>query len=177
VIHLAGTLQALGENTYEVANVETVRRTLAALADSTVRRVVLLSYVGADAASGNDYLRAKGEAERLVRACGRDAVAVRATFVFGPPDNPGPSARPFVSKAGKPVSVIGTGRQRYAPVYVGDVAEALVRFALDPAAPTGTFAIAGPDAMTVDEFADTLSGADVGERHLHGRRARARSPT
>lgn len=172
VIHLAGTLQPLGENSYEEANVGTVRRTVEALAGSAVTRVLLLSYVGADAASDNAYLRTKGEAERLVLGCGREGVVVRSTFIFGPPDDPGPSAAPFISH-GHAVAVIGSGRQRYAPVYVADVAEALVRFALDPATPTGTFGITGPRALTVDDFAAALSGGHARERHLRGPVARA----
>jgi uncharacterized protein YbjT (DUF2867 family) len=166
VVHLAGTLAPHGGNTYRAANLDTVRRSLAALDGSAARRVVFLSYPGADPASSNEYLRTKGEAEQLVLACGREPVVVRSTFIYGPPDDPGPSATPFISHDGKPVSVIGSGRQRYAPVHVDDVAETLARFALDPSAPTGTFALAGPDTLAVDEFADTLSGADVKERHL-----------
>ena len=173
VIHLAGTLQATGGNTYEEANVETVRRTIAALAGSSVKRVVFLSYVGADPRSPNAYLRTKGEAEQLLLGCGLEVVVLRSTFIFGPPDSPGPSATPFVSKDSKPVSVIGSGQQRYAPVYVEDVSAALLRCALDTAVQAGTYALAGPDIFSVDEFADTLSGRDVKERHLGPRLARA----
>jgi NADH dehydrogenase len=175
VVHLAGTLQPMHGNSYEAANVATVERTVAALAGSTVARVVLLSYVGADAGSGNDYLRTKGEAEELVRGCGREAAVLRATFIFGPPDDPGPSAVPFISTDGHAVAVVGDGRQRYAPVYVVDVAEALVRLALDPAAPTGTLALAGPQEIAVDEFVETLSGGHARERHLRRPVARALS--
>ncbi|MGZ8687203.1 MAG: hypothetical protein ACXWZP_02110, partial [Gaiellaceae bacterium] len=80
---------------------------------------------------------------------------------------------PFISKDSKPVSVIGTGRQRYAPVYVEDVVDAVVRFALDPATGAGPYSLAGPETFTVDELADTLSGQDVKERHLGPRLARA----
>ena len=118
VIHLAGTLQAIGGNTLEAANVETVRRSVTALAGSSVRRVVFLSYAGADPDSDNDYLRSKGEAERLILGCGREAVVMRSTFIYGPPENPGPSARPFVSKAGRPVSVVGSGRSLSRPYQV-----------------------------------------------------------
>lgn len=166
VVHLAGTLAPRGDNSYRTANTETVRRTIAALDGSGVRRVVFLSYPGTDAASRNDYLRTKGAAEQLVLACDREPVVVRSTFVYGPPDDPGPSVTPFISSHGRPVSVIGSGRQRYAPIHVDDVAETLTRFALDPTTPTGTFALAGPDTLAVDDLADALSGADVGERHL-----------
>jgi len=173
VIHLAGTLQATGGNTYEEANVETVRRTVGALAGSSVKRVVFLSYVGADPGSPNDYLRTKGEAEQLLLGCGLEVVVMRSTFIFGPPESPGPSATPFISNGSKPVTVIGSGRQRYAPVHVEDVADVVVRFALDPSTAAGTYSLAGPDTFTVDEFADTLSNRDVKEHHLSPRLARA----
>src|SRR4051794_18578049 len=59
---LAGSLRPPDGETYEDANVEPVRTALAALRGTSVRRVVLLSYVGADPAADNEYLRAKGRA-------------------------------------------------------------------------------------------------------------------
>src|SRR5262245_51915356 len=172
VVHLAGTLQPLKGNTYEQANVETVRKTVEALAGSSVKRIVFLSYVGADPVSPNEYLRTKGDAESLVAGGGRDAVIIRSTFIYGPPDDPGPSTAPFIAHAGKAVSVIGSGTQRYAPVFVGDVADVLIRAALDPSAAMGTFALAGPDVLSVDEFVQVVNGGPVKERHLQGRLAR-----
>src|SRR5262245_40495794 len=172
VVHLAGTLQPLKGNTYEQANVETVRKTMEAVARSSVKRIGFLSYVGADPTSPNDYLRTKGEAESLVTADGREAVVIRSTFIYGPPDNPGPSTAPFIAHGRKAISVVGSGRQRYAPVFVGDVAEVLARATLDASASTGTFALAGPDVLTVDEFVQVVNGGVVKERHLHGLLAR-----
>src|SRR5262245_45337647 len=172
VVHLAGTLQPLKGNTYEQANVETVRRTVEALAGSSVKRIAFLSYVGADPASPNDYLRTKGEAESFVAGSGREAVVIRSTFIYGPPDDPGPSTAPFIAQGRKAVSVLGSGAQRYAPVFVGDVANVLVEAALDPSTPTGTFAFAGPDVLTVDEFVRVLNARTVKERHLRGLPAR-----
>jgi len=171
VVHLAGALQPLKGNTYEQANVETARRTVEALAGSSVKRIVFLSYVGADPTSPNDYLRTKGEAESLVAGLGRDVAMIRSTFIYGPPDDPGPSTAPFIAQGGKAISVLGSGAQRYAPVFVGDVAEVLIKAALDSAAPTGTFALAGPDVLTVDEFVQVVNRGDVKVRHLQGRLA------
>jgi len=44
----------------------------------------------------------------------------------------------------------------------------LIRAALDPSAPNGTFALAGPDVLTVDEFVQVLSRGQAKERHLQG---------
>lgn len=47
-------------------------------------RFVLVSSVGADASSGNLYLRTKGEAEAAVQAAGFDAVTIlRPSFLLG----------------------------------------------------------------------------------------------
>ena len=173
VIHLAGALQPRAGETYEDANVATARRTVDAVRRAPVVRPVLLSYPGADPASPNDYLRSKGRAEGLALGSGREGVVVRSTFIFGPPDDPGPSAAPFISSRGRPVAVVGSGRQRYAPVHVADVAEALVHFALDPGTPTGTFGIAGPREMSADAFVDALNGGHAHERHLRRGMARA----
>jgi len=172
VIHLAGTLQPTRHNAYEQANVATVKRTLEALDPTSTRRVVFLSHVGADPSSRNGLLRTKGEAEDLLRACGCDAVILRSSLIYGPPDDPGPSALPFISREGRSVSVIGTGAQRCAPVYVADVVEALVRAALDLKTPVGTFALAGPDVLTIDEFVDLMNPESVSEHHRNRLAAR-----
>jgi nucleoside-diphosphate-sugar epimerase len=67
---------------------------------------------------------------------------------------------------GKAVSVIGNGEQLWAAVFVGDVAAALAGAALDPAARAGTFAIAGPEALSVDAFIDAINHHHVKKRHL-----------
>src|SRR5262249_25266252 len=63
VIHLAGTLLPKGRNSYDSANVQTTATVAAAARDSHVRRLVFLSYVGADTGSPNAYLRSKALAE------------------------------------------------------------------------------------------------------------------
>ena len=158
VVHLAGTLAPKRPDTFTQANVDTLKATLAACDG----RIVLLSYPGADPASPNAYLRAKGEAERLLQ--GRDAVIVRSTFIVGPPESRGPSATPLL---GDRVFVIGSGRQRYAPVHVADVVETLARFATDAATASGTYALAGPETLTLDDLVRRLNGDEVKIRHLH----------
>src|SRR5215207_2578130 len=46
VVHLAGTLQPKGSNTYEAANVETTEAVARAVSGGDVKRIAFLSYVG-----------------------------------------------------------------------------------------------------------------------------------
>lgn len=71
--------------------------------------------------------------------------------------DPGPTASAFVSRGGEAVRILGSGRQRLDPIYVADVVEAIVRATLDLSAPTGTWELAGPRTMTMDEFARELN--------------------
>jgi uncharacterized protein YbjT (DUF2867 family) len=171
VVHLAGALRPGRGNSYREANVDTLRRTLAALEDSTVRRVVFVSYIGADPGAKNEYLRMKGEAEELLLASGHDVVIFRCTHIFGPPEEPGPTVEAFLTRKGKPVSVLGSGQQRWAPVYREDVVEAIVR-ALRPEMPSGRADLTGPEVITVDEFVRAVNGADLRLRHIPVRVAR-----
>ncbi|WP_433528844.1 SDR family oxidoreductase [Micromonospora sp. CA-263727] len=171
VVHLAGTLAPGRGNSYRAANRDTVAATCAALRDCGARRVVFLSYLAAAAASGNPYLRFKGEAEQLLRDCGTPAVIFRCAHIYGPPEQPGPTASALLARHGR-VSVPGPGRQRYSWIARDDVVEALTRAALDPATPIGTFDLAGPQAYTVDEFVEHINPGPVRLRHLPGWAAR-----
>jgi NADH dehydrogenase len=166
VVHLAGTLAPAKGDTYESANLETARAVAAAVAGSEVQRIIDTSYVDADPDAENAYLRAKGMGERALAETGVPLLVVRCPWIFGPAEDPGPSFAPFLAHGGRAVTVIGRGDQRIAPVYVEDVAEALTRSAVEPAAPTGTYALAGPEELTLDEMVELLNGAGVRERHV-----------
>lgn len=165
VVHLAGTLQPKGRDTYESANVATARTVAEAVAAGDCSRIVFLSYVGASAGSPNEYLRAKAAAEDLLLGAGVPTTIFRCLHVYGPPEHPGPTAEAFIAKRGR-VAVPGSGRQRIQPLYVGDVVSAVERAAGDAAAPVGTFDLGGPEEMTIDDFVRAINGGEVRIRHL-----------
>ena len=160
VVHLAGTLQPRKPNTYRAANLDTALATAEALARSQAQRVVFLSFLTARIDASNSYLRDKAQAEEALRSSRVPAVIFRCDHIYGPPDEPGPTASAFVAKSGR-VTLLGSGTQRLAPLYRDDVAEAILHAALDPEAPTGTFELAGPDTVTAEEFARLLNTKPV----------------
>jgi NADH dehydrogenase len=160
VVHLAGTLQPHKPNTYRAANLDTALAVAAALARSTAQRVVFLSFLTARLEASNSYLRYKAEAEEALRSTGVPAVIFRCDHIYGPPDEPGPTASAFVAKSGK-VTLLGSGSQRLAPLYREDVVEAILHAALDPEMPTGTFQLAGPETMSAEEFARLLNSTPI----------------
>jgi uncharacterized protein YbjT (DUF2867 family) len=166
VVHLAGTLQPKGGSTYESANVETTRTVVSAAAEAGVERIAFLSYVGADPASPNAYLRSKAQAEEILTGAATPATIFRCLHIYGPPELPGRTAEAFIAEDGGRVTVPGSGRQRIAPLYIGDVVEAVLRAALDPDAPSRTFELGGPDEMSMDDFVRGLNGGEARIVHL-----------
>ena len=166
VIHLAGTLQPKGRNSYDSANVRTTATVVAAARESDLRRLVFLSYVGADAASPNAYLRSKALAERLLIESGIATTVFRCVHIYGPPERPGPTAGAFIGRGRRPVTVPGTGKQLIEPLYIGDVVDAVIGAIDRPDAPTRIFDLGGPDRMTMDDFVRALNSPDVRIRHI-----------
>jgi uncharacterized protein YbjT (DUF2867 family) len=152
-----------GEDPY-AAVVEPARVFLAAAGAAGVRRVVVCSpaAVGTAGAAGNPHLAAKAEVERMVAACGLEHAILRCTHVLGPG-----SRLLGLLAGGEPVPVPGEGRQRVAPVWVGDVAAAIAA-ADDAVELAATWAVAGPDQVTFDDLVDTVHGRPVAKRHLDG---------
>ena len=163
VCHLAGGLDA-PEDRVEEANLGTVRRTLEGAARAGIRRFLFLSYPGADPHAGNPYLRAKGRAEEEIRASGLEHAVVRSTHVYGP------ASRWLEETAGAArgavATVIGTGRQRLAPVFVDDVAAVLAAADDRAAGIGGTYGLQGPDEVTADALVDLLAGRRRRKVHL-----------
>jgi uncharacterized protein YbjT (DUF2867 family) len=152
-----------GEDPY-AAVVEPARVFLAAAAAAGVRRVVVCSpaAVGTPTPPVNRHLAAKAEVERMVAASGLEHAILRCAHVLGP------GGRLVELLAGPaPVPVPGDGRQRVAPVWVGDVAAAIAA-ADDAVELATTWSVAGPTDLALDALVDALHGGPVGKRHLDG---------
>ncbi|MGH3372834.1 MAG: NAD-dependent epimerase/dehydratase family protein, partial [Nocardioidaceae bacterium] len=99
------------------------------------------------------------------RSSGLDHLILRCTHVHGPgqrrlDEMRRAATRPLVA------AVVGTGRQRVAPVHVRDVAAALVA-ADDRAEPvSGTFGLQGPEVVTANELVDLIAGRSRRKVHL-----------
>ena len=101
--------------------------------------------------------RTKAAGEAAVRASLPAATILRPSIVFGPEDG-------FFNRFARDgqlspaLPLIGGGRTRFQPVYVGDVADAVVA-ALDPAGTAGqTYELGGPATYSFRELLD-LSAA------------------
>ncbi|WP_426957041.1 complex I NDUFA9 subunit family protein [Muricoccus radiodurans] len=111
-----------------------------------VRRLVHISAIGADLASESLYARSKAAGEEAVRAGFPGATILRPCVVFGREDA---FFNRFAGMARVlPVLPLVGSETRFQPVYVGDVADAVIAATERDDAPGRTYELAGPRAAT-----------------------------
>ncbi|MCX7380308.1 MAG: complex I NDUFA9 subunit family protein [Alphaproteobacteria bacterium] len=114
-----------------------------------VRRLVHVSALGVSAEHPSLYARSKAAGEAAVRAAFPASVILRPSLVFGPEDA-------FFNRFARiaqlsPVMPVIGGATRFQPVYVGDVADAVMA-ALSDAAAGQTYELGGPRVATMREL-------------------------
>ncbi|MCB5943221.1 complex I NDUFA9 subunit family protein [Acidocella sp. KAb 2-4] len=148
-VNLVGILAESRKGDFDRAHTEGAGRIARLAAASGVARLVHVSAIGADAASASLYARSKGLGEVAVRAAFPGAVILRPSIVFGSEDG---FFNRFAAMAQVlPVLPIVHGATKFQPVYVGDVADAVLA-GLDGQAGR-TFELGGPE---VARFIDLL---------------------
>src|SRR6202007_2938853 len=93
--------------------------------EAGVDRFMHISAIGADPRSSSAYARTKAAGETAVRDAFPTATILRPSVVFGPEDQ---FFNRFATMAmlSPVLPVIGGGETRFQPIYVGDVADAVV---------------------------------------------------
>jgi len=112
--------------------------------------LVHLSAIGADPASPSGYGRAKAAGEAAVLAAFATATVLRPSIVFGPEDK---FFNRFASMARMfPCMPVIAGATRLQPVYVGDVADAVMAALARPEAAGRIFELGGPQVFSFREL-------------------------
>ncbi len=153
VVNLVGTLHGRRANPYgpEFAklHVELPTKIVAACEGKSVHRLIHLSALGADPEGPSMYLRSKGDGEKAVRGAARIAATIfRPSVVFGPEDrflNTFALLQRFF-----PVIPLARPEARFQPIFVGDVAKAIVNTVDLEAASGRTYELGGPSVYTLD---------------------------
>jgi uncharacterized protein YbjT (DUF2867 family) len=151
VVNLIGILFESGKRTFEAMHVDAARRIAEQARTAGVSRFVQVSAIGADAEGKSAYARSKAAGEAAVREVFPDAVILRPSVVFGPGDD---FLNRFAVMAtfAPALPLVGFGRTKFQPVYVGDVAEAIARSVEDVSLAGRTFELGGPATLTFEEL-------------------------
>ena len=160
VVNLVAILHG-SEADFERVHVALPRRLAQACLAAGVPRVVHVSALGADAKAPSFYLRSKAAGEAALQQSGLAPTILRPSVIFGAGDG-------FLNlfarvQAVSPLMPLACAGARFQPVWVDDVAEAIVRALADPASVGQTLECAGPRVYTLAELV-RLAGRWSGHR-------------
>src|SRR5688500_9992619 len=150
--------------TFESVHEQGARTLAQESAAAGVARLVLVSGIGADPESRSPYIRARGRGELVVQQAFPAVTIVRPSAMFGPGDALfGTLAQ--LARLLPVLPLVGGGRTRLQPVYVEDVAEAIVRVLADPGTAGRTYELAGPTVYALRELVQ-ITLRLIGRRRL-----------
>ena len=178
VINLAGILHGRrghrderGPNDYGPdfarLHVELPQAIVRACRAAGVKRLLHVSALGASADGPSEYLRSKGIGEQAVLAADDlDVTVFRPSVVFGPEDR-------FLNQFAQlarflPVLLLPCPQARFSPVYVGDVASALLAAVGDSDARGKRYDLCGPRAYTLRQLVEYVCAATGKHRTVIG---------
>ena len=146
---------------FERTHVELPRKLASACRAQRVKRLVHVSALGADVNGPSRYQRSKGRGEAVLRDAGLELSILRPSVIFGADDR-------FLNLFARlqalfPVLPLAGAKARFQPVWVGDVAAAIVRCLLDRSTIGLTIECAGPQVFTLAELV-RLAGRWSGHR-------------
>ncbi|MGH6830766.1 MAG: complex I NDUFA9 subunit family protein [Methylocella sp.] len=162
VVNLVGTTAAKSERQFYSLHRDIPRRLAEAARLSGVRRFIHVSAmgIGIDAPSAAD--RSKAAGETAVREAFPDANLVRPALVYGAGDH-------FftlfaqLARSAPAIPLIGSGRTRFQPMHVDDVAEAMARVLEEPGTAGRLFELGGSEIFSFRELIERLCGV-IGRR-------------
>jgi len=150
VVNLVGILAERRRGDFTRLQAEGPGRVARLAAAAGVRHMVQMSAIGASPDSPAQYGRTKAAGEQAVQAAFPTATVLRPSIVFGQEDQ-------FFNRFGHlamlaPVMPVIAGTSRFQPVYVGDVADAVMQALTRPEAAGAIYELGGPRIMTFREI-------------------------
>jgi uncharacterized protein YbjT (DUF2867 family) len=153
VINAAGIAFERGRQRYKTVHAGGARTIAEAARAAGVARLVHVSGIGADSRSWkNRYVQSKVEAEDAIVAGFETATILRPSVVFGA-DDVLFNRLARIAALAPFIPVVGSGRAKVQPVFVGDVAAAAVAVLARPDTAKSVFELGGPRVYTYRELA------------------------
>lgn len=165
VVNLVGILHG-SEADFEKAHVQLPLELARACEASGVRRIIHISALGASLDSASMYQRSKARGEAVLLSAGLDVTVLRPSVMFGAEDK-------FLNTFARlqqvfPVVPLAGSQARFQPVWVEDVASAVVECLQDSDTIGQIFEACGPEVFTLKQLVE-LAGRYAGVKGGKGR--------
>ena len=164
VINLVAILYETRSQKFEDLHYEAAKKVAEAASKSGVRQLIHFSSIGVDEKSEALYASTKARGEKAVHRAFPAATILRPSVVFGPEDQ---LFNRFaqMAKLSPFLPLIGGGKSKFQPVYVGDLAKAVGQLAGNSTGDQRIYELGGPDVVSFKEMLQIMLGI-LGKRRF-----------
>jgi len=163
VVNLIAILHG-SQAAFDKAHVQLPLELVRACEASGLRRIIHISALGASLSSPSMYQRSKARGEAVMLSSGLDVTVLRPSVIFGAEDK-------FLNTFARlqqvfPVIPLAAATARFQPVWVEDLADAIVRCLGDAETSGQIYEACGPEVFTLRqlvEFAGRYAGVNAGK--------------
>lgn len=147
VVNLVAVLAESGKQTFDAVHIAGAETIAKACAEAGISNLVHISAIGADLDSDSMQARSRAAGETMIRKYVPSAIILRPSIIFGPEDS---FFNRFASMArfSPLLPLIGDGGSKMQPVFVGDVAQAVVKSVEGDLSAGRVYELGGPEAKT-----------------------------
>ena len=166
-VHLVAIIKERGASTFDEVNRKGTENVVGAARDAGVRHFIQLSALGAVDNPRYPYLYSKWRGEQAVIGSGVPYTILRSSLLFGEGDE-FTNALAGLVRAFPIVPIIGSGKTRFQPIAVDEVARCVVEAACTLGPMGKVIEIGGPDQLAYNEIVDIIARTyGAGRLKLH----------
>ncbi|MDB2414713.1 complex I NDUFA9 subunit family protein [Rickettsiales bacterium] len=155
VINLVGIMHTRGGNRFTAVHAQGAENIAKESYKANIKKLIHVSALGIDQPSKSIYARSKANGEKAVIAAYPNAVIFRPSIMFGTKDN-------FFNLFAKVacyspvIPLFGGGKSQFQPVYVADVAQAIVKSINMPKTNGKIYELGGPKIYSFKELMELV---------------------
>ncbi|WP_035054162.1 NAD(P)H-binding protein [Andreprevotia chitinilytica] len=157
VMNCVGLFRETAHASFDAIHLDAPRALYAACRQAGVRRVLLISALGAASDAPTRYWRSKAAGEAVLQESGVAWTIVRPSLVYG---DDGASSRLFATLARLPLLALPAECGDVQPIHVDDFAAGVVALLSDASAENRSFDATGPQALPFTHYLAALAGRE-----------------
>ena len=143
VVNAVGLYVEQGSETFEAVHEPGAMNVAHRATARGIARLTHISGIGADLESESSYVRARAKGDLMVKDACPSATILCPSVIFSP-DDTFVNTLAEIAKRSPVLPLFGSGATKLQPVYIGDVAAAVVKAIHDPNARGKTYELGGP---------------------------------
>jgi NADH dehydrogenase len=152
IIHTVAIAIEKGGRTYEEINYQGTVNLVDAASKHRINRFINISQLGASPDLPYRFLASKGRAQAYVSQSNLDWTTFRPSVIWGPEDEFANTFARLVPLTPLIFPIVGGDDARFQPVWVGDVAKAVIKALDDPTTYHQEFELGGPEVLTLEQI-------------------------